>query len=64
LVTFAGEWRKSTRSDGPNDCVELAPLVNGGAAIRDTKNREQGMLVLDRPGWAAFLKGVKTGEFA
>ena len=51
-------WRKSTRSGGGNDCVELV-VGRSGAAVRDSKNVGAGHLVFDGPGWTAFLGVVK-----
>lgn len=59
-----GAWVKSSRS-GPysDNCVEVADL-NGGKAVRDSKDRGTGLaLVFDDDEWAAFCAGVKLGEF-
>ncbi|HEY6424197.1 MAG TPA: DUF397 domain-containing protein [Pseudonocardiaceae bacterium] len=44
-------------------CVEVAALPNGGAAVRDTKNRTREPLMFDGQEWADFVAGVKNGEF-
>ncbi|NMI01593.1 DUF397 domain-containing protein [Pseudonocardia acidicola] len=44
-------------------CVEVGVLPGGGVAVRDSKNREQGPLVFTSEEWAAFVAGVKNGEF-
>jgi hypothetical protein len=54
-------WHKSTRSSNGN-CVEVA-IVDDAVAVRDTKNREGGMLVFTTAEWSAFLSGAKDGEF-
>jgi Domain of unknown function (DUF397) len=54
-------WHKSTRSSNGN-CVEVA-MVDDAVAVRDTKNREGGMLVFTAAEWSAFLSGAKNGEF-
>lgn len=43
-------------------CVEVAPLPEGGAAVRDTKDRVA-TLVFDAAEWRDFVAGVKAGEF-
>jgi hypothetical protein len=55
------KWVKSTFcSDAA--CVEVAPLSDG-VAVRDGKNRRRTALKFERPGWDAFLDGVRRGEF-
>ena len=54
-------WRKSTRS-GTNGCVEVA-FVQGQVAVRDSKKRGGPVLVFTPQEWAAFLSGVRAGEF-
>lgn len=54
-------FRTSTRC-ATGGCVEVAPLPDGGAVVRDTKNRTVG-LMFDGQEWADFVAGVKDGEF-
>lgn len=54
-------WHKSTRS-GPNGCVEVA-LLDGQVAVRDSKDREGPVLKFTPAEWAAFIGGVRNGEF-
>ncbi|MFI6709335.1 DUF397 domain-containing protein [Nonomuraea sp. NPDC050478] len=57
-------WRKSTRSgpDGGN-CVEVAELSGGRRGVRDSKNPTGPALIFTLGEWAAFISGVKDGEF-
>ena len=43
-------------------CVEVA-VKPQGVAVRDSRNRAQGMLFFTHDEWAAFLGGVKNGKF-
>jgi hypothetical protein len=56
-------WRKSTRS-GPltDNCVEVA-FVDGGVAVRDSKDPTGPVLIFTAPEWDAFVAGTKDGEF-
>ncbi|MEV0454288.1 DUF397 domain-containing protein [Catellatospora methionotrophica] len=56
-------WVKSSRSDSQGgQCVEVAvtPTTIG---VRDSKNPDGMVLVFTADGWAAFLSGVKAGQF-
>lgn len=54
-------WRKSTKSSGGGNCVEVAhDRVTVG--VRDTKDRTGGTLVFSAAGWRAFLDGLREGE--
>jgi hypothetical protein len=59
-------WRKSSYSTGDgsgNECVELAPLPDGGRAIRDSKLGENsGILATTPTAWSAFLTEIKTEQ--
>jgi acyl-coenzyme A thioesterase PaaI-like protein len=59
LVPIPGnaQWRKSTRSDQGENCVELwrGPQV---AAVRDSKNTAGPMLTLHAPALSALLDTV------
>ncbi|WP_430780304.1 DUF397 domain-containing protein [Actinoplanes sp. G11-F43] len=57
-------WHKSTRSGGNGgDCVEVAANLPGIVALRDSKDPGGGTLVFSRAEWAAFLSGIRHGEF-
>ena len=56
------EWRKSTQS-GSDGCVEVA-FIDGGVAVRDSKDRGGPVLMFDANQWASFLSRVRDqGEF-
>ena len=57
------EWRKASASVSSGVCVELAPLPDGGVAIRDSKDPSGPMLQFTRGEWAAFAAGMAAGEF-
>lgn len=45
------------------DCVEIGRGPDGTMLVRDSKRREQEPLEFTRDEWAAFVAGVKNGEF-
>jgi hypothetical protein len=63
-TTFT-HWRKSTRSSGGDNCVEIASAARGGAVgVRDSKQGGNGPVLEFTSGeWAGFVAGAKTGEF-
>ncbi|MBO0849253.1 MAG: DUF397 domain-containing protein [Pseudonocardia sp.] len=59
-------WRKSSFSGGASSgsgCVEVAFLGDGDVALRDTKDRSLTPHRYSTRGWAAFVAGVRAGEF-
>ena len=62
-TTFA-HWRKTSRSSGGDNCLEIARGAGGGVGVRDSKQCGTGPVLEFSAGeWAAFLHGTKTGEF-
>jgi Domain of unknown function (DUF397) len=58
---LSADWRKG-RESGNNGCVEVA-FVEGGVAVRDSKDRSGPVLLFTAHEWAAFLNGVRNGDF-
>jgi hypothetical protein len=59
------DWRTSSYSGGNGEsCVEVAPLPDGGTALRDTKNRALPAHRYPAPAWTAFLAAIRADEFA
>jgi uncharacterized protein DUF397 len=58
-------WRSSSTSpDGEDDRVEVAVLPDGGWAVRNGADGDEGDILWFTPGEVrAFVLGVKDGEF-
>ncbi|MGB2569096.1 DUF397 domain-containing protein [Micromonospora citrea] len=49
-------WRTSTRSSSNGgDCVEVADNLPGVVLVRDSKDRDGGVLTFDPDAWRAFV---------
>jgi hypothetical protein len=60
FMSTSAEWFKSTFSDSGN-CVQVR--LSGGASVRDSKDPSGPVLRFTEREWAAFLDGVRNGEF-
>lgn len=62
LSLSGAAWRKSSHSN-LNGCVEVA-VIDHMVAVRDTKDDGTGPVLRFGPDeWAAFVAGVRAGEF-
>ena len=57
-TTLTGPWRKSSRSTGGQDCVEVAQ-TQASCLVRDSKNPDGSRLTVSRQAWTAFISGIK-----
>jgi hypothetical protein len=57
------KWRKSSHSNPSGNCVQVAALADGTVAVRNSREPHGPALVYTRAEVAAFLAGVRNGEF-
>ncbi len=55
-------WRKATASNATGSCVELGE-VDGAIAVRNSRDPHGPAILYTRAEIAAFIDGVKGGEF-
>ncbi len=52
-------WHKSSRSSqNGGDCVEVAENLPGVVLVRDSKDRDGGVLAFAPSAWRAFVGGI------
>lgn len=54
-------WRRSSYCSD-STCVEIA-VTGDETLMRDSKNKNQPFIRIDRTAWEQFIKGVENGEF-
>lgn len=55
-------WRKSTRSSGNGECVEVAKL-HRLIGVRDSKNPNGPVLTWSNTTWQSFYQAAKAGDY-
>ncbi|MGC4768133.1 DUF397 domain-containing protein [Micromonospora sp. DT44] len=55
------QWRKSTRSgNDAGACVEVADNLPGRVHVRDSKDRDGGVLTFSPAAWRSFVELART----
>jgi hypothetical protein len=57
------KWRKSSASNPSGNCVEIAVLTDGAVAVRNSRHPAGPALIYTRAELAAFVQGIRNGEF-
>jgi hypothetical protein len=56
------KWRRSSRSYGSGNCLEVAAHHGELIDVRDSKDPQGATLRFAATTWIAFIAGVSTGE--
>ena len=63
IAIRATVWRKSRRSNGSGNCVEVTALAEGqGLAIRDSKDPYGPVLLVGLEGWRSFTSRLRISD--
>lgn len=57
------DWRKSSRSGGGDNCVEVALAKSRTVGVRDSKDPRGPILRFRSTAWKAFTAAVRADEF-
>lgn len=57
------DWFVSSHSPANNTCVEVRTHVDGSVDVRNSNYPTAGLTSYTKEEWAAFVAGVKDGEF-
>lgn len=63
ILSSAAFQTSSLCTNGAGGCVEVAALVDGQVAVRDSKDRSKPVHLFTAAEWRDFVIGVKNGEF-
>ncbi|MEW2130365.1 DUF397 domain-containing protein [Streptomyces sp. NPDC005435] len=66
MTTQSPRWFKSSYSNNGGACVEVATnllTVHGIVPVRDSKVIDGSVLDIPAPAFAAFVNGLKSGDF-
>ncbi|MEV1071982.1 DUF397 domain-containing protein [Micromonospora parva] len=55
MELIAAEWRKSSRSNQDANCVEVATNLGDVVGVRDSKDSDGPVLVVDAYSWRLFV---------
>ncbi|MGW2257414.1 DUF397 domain-containing protein [Streptomyces sp. NPDC001780] len=58
-----GPWRRSSYSGVNGNCLEIAPLGDGGVVVQDSKQPGRRTRFGAREAWDRFVTCVRFGEF-
>lgn len=62
-VGVLGAFRKSSESDTPDKCVEVAVTSTGHRVVRNSTRPDGAAVAFTADEWGAFLVGARKGEF-